>query len=258
VSSYVPPQHGAWAFLALPVLLGALVAPWTPLILLLAIAWVAVYPQSYAAFGLVRAKRPERFRRPLLVWSAVAAVPAAVLLAARPWLVWVGAVYVLFFLVNLRYARRNDERALTNDLVFVFECAAMVLVTWAVGVGDRSFVPPPVGDIPVEAWVLTAVAALAMAGSTLHVKSLIRERRDPRYSRASQAFSVVCVVIAAGLAALWGLPAGWWLVVPFVALAARAFVVGRRPLKPMVIGLVELAGFVLLYLGAGLAVVASP
>lgn len=256
-SSYVPPQHGAWAFLALPVLLGALVTPWTPLILLLALAWIAVYPMSYAALGMVRAKRPERFRRPLLVWSVVAAVPAVVLVVARPWLVWVGAVYVVFFLVNLRYARRNDERALANDMVFVFECAAMVLVTWALGVGGRSLVPPPVSDVPVEAWVLTAVAALAMSGSTLHVKSLIRERRDPRFARASQAFAVICVPVAAALAVAWDLPAGWWLVVPFVVLAGRAFAVGRRPLKPAVIGLVELAGFVAVYAGAVLASVAG-
>lgn len=249
-SSYVPPQHGAWAFLALPVLLGILVAPWTPLILLLALAWIAVYPMSYAAFGLVRARRSTRFRRPLLVWSLVTLVPAVVLVVARPWLVWVGAVYAVFFLVNLGYARRNDERALTNDMVFVFECAAMVLVTWAVGVGGTSLVPPPVADVPVDPWILAALTALALAGSTLHVKSLIRERRDPRFARASQAFAVVSVALVIGLAVLWGLPAGWWLVPPFVLLAVRAFVVGLRPRKPMVIGLVELAAIVLVWLGA--------
>jgi hypothetical protein len=253
MSSYVPPQHGAWAFLALPVLLGALVSPWTPLLLLLAVAWVAVYPLSYAAFGLVRAARPERFRRPLLVWSLVAAAPAAVLLWARPWLVWVGAVYAVFFLVNLGYAHRNDERALTNDLVFVFECAAMVPVTWAVAVGGPSLAPPPVVDVPVRAWVLAAVVVLALTGSTLHVKSLIRERRDRRFALASRVFAVASVGGAAGLAIAWGLPAGWWLVAPFALLAVRAFVVGRRPLKPMAIGLIELAGIVLVYAGALLA-----
>jgi hypothetical protein len=253
MSSYVPPQHGAWAFLALPVLLGALVSPWTPLILLLAVAWIAVYPASYAAFGMVRAKRNERFRRPLLVWSLVAGVPAAVLVWQRPWLVWVGAVYALFFLVNLYYARRNDERALTNDLVFVFECAAMVPVTWAVAVGGSTLQPPPLGDVPVRVWVLSAVTVLALAGSTLHVKSLIRERRDRRFAGASRVLAVASVAAAAALAVVWGLPSGWWLVVPFVALAGRAFVVGRRPLKPMAIGLIELAGMVLVYVGALLA-----
>lgn len=87
-SSYVPPQHGAWAFLALPVLLGVLVTPWTPLILLLALAWIAVYPLSYAAFGLARARRATRFRRPLAAWAVVTLVPAIALVVALPWLVW--------------------------------------------------------------------------------------------------------------------------------------------------------------------------
>ena len=66
MSTYVHPQHGAWAFLALPLVLGAVVTPWTPLLVALAVAWVAAYPMSYAAFGLVRAKRPRRFRAPFL------------------------------------------------------------------------------------------------------------------------------------------------------------------------------------------------
>jgi amino acid transporter len=119
VSTYVPHQHGAWAFLALPLVLGAVVTPWTPLLVALAVAWVAAYPMSHAAFGLVRARRPRRFRAPFLVWSAVVLPAAAILLVERPWLIWVGLSYALLFTVNMRYARRNNERALANDLVFI-------------------------------------------------------------------------------------------------------------------------------------------
>ncbi|MDA8436005.1 MAG: YwiC-like family protein, partial [Actinomycetales bacterium] len=193
MSSYVPPQHGAWAFLGLPLVLGAVVTPWTPLLVLLAVAWVAAYPWSYAAFGLVRARRPQRFRAPFLVWSAVVLPASAVLLAWRPWLVWVGIGYLALFAVNLHYARRNDERALTNDAVFVAECAAMVAVTWAVGAGARSWAPPGLDAVPAHVWVLVIVCALVLLGSTLHVKSLIRERRDPRFARAARVLAVACV-----------------------------------------------------------------
>lgn len=227
MSSYLPPQHGAWAFLGLPLVLGAVLTPWTPLLLVLAVAWVAAYPWSYAAFGLVRAKRPQRFRTPFLVWSGVVLASSAVLLMGRPWLVWVGIGYAVLFAVNLRYARRNDERALANDAVFVAECAAMVAVTWAVGAGARSWTPPAVDAVPVRVWVLVAVCALVLLGSTLHVKSLIRERRDPRFALASRRFAVASVVVSVVLAAWWGWPSGAWLVVPFVALAVRAYVVTR-------------------------------
>jgi len=242
---YVPAQHGAWAFLGLPVLLASVVTPWSWLTLVLASAWVVAYPWSYAALSLVRARRPARFRRPLAVWSAVLVPLVAVLLLARPWLMWVGVGFLALFAVNVRFARRNDERALANDGVFILECSAMVLVTWAVAVGERSLAPPTVASVPVDVWVLTVVCALVLLGSTVHVKSLLRERRDPRYAAASRRLALASVVLAWGLAVWWGLPSGIWLVVPFVFLAVRALVVGRRPLPPGRIGMVELSGFVL-------------
>jgi len=253
VSSYLPPQHGAWAFLGLPLVLGAVVAPMTPLLLVFAVAWVAAYPLSYAAFGLVRARRPQRFRRPFGVWLAVVLPAVAVLLVARPWLVWVGFGYLVLFAVNLGYAHRNDERAIGNDLVFVAECALIVPVMWAVGAGDRSWTPPSLADVPMQAWALAIVCALVLVGSTLHVKSLIRERRDARYARASRLFALACVPVSAVVAVWWGLPSGLWLVVPFVVLAVRAFVVGRKPLRPGTLGIIELVCFVLTVVCAVLA-----
>jgi hypothetical protein len=250
---YVPPQHGAWAFLGLPVLLALTVTPWSWLIVVLTLAWVLAYPWSYAALGLVRAKRPARFRRPFMVFS-IALVPLVVaLMVARPWLLWAGLGLMLLFAVNVAYARRNDERSLVNDGVLIVECAAMVPITWAVAVGGQSFTAPSLVSVPTEIWVLTVLCALVLVGSTLHVKSLIRERRDPRYAAASRIVAVASVGAAVGLALWWGVPGGWWLVVPFVLLAVRAFVVGRRPLRPGVIGMIELAAFVVAVLAAVLA-----
>jgi hypothetical protein len=253
MSTYFPPQHGAWAFLGLPLALGAVVAPWTPLLGVLGVAWVAAYPLSYAALGLARARRANRFRRPLAVWSAVVLPAVAVLVLWRPWLVWVGLAYVTAFAVNVQYARRNNERTLANDAVFVAECSAMVVVTWAVAVGTQSWRPPGPATVPEEVWILAVVCALVLMGSTLHVKSLIRERRDPRFARASRMLAVASVPASVALAAWWGLPDGAWLVTPFVALAVRAFVVGRRPTRPGVIGMVELGAFLLVAVSAGLA-----
>jgi hypothetical protein len=254
MSTYLPPQHGAWAFLGLPLALAAVVTPWSPLLPLLILGWIAAYPLSYAALGLARARHRRRFMRPLGLWTAVALPPALVLLVARPWLVWIGASFLALFAVNLWFARRNDERALGNDLVFIVECAAMVPVTWAVAAGHRSWSPPALSAVPERVWLLTPVCALVLIGSTVQVKSLIRERRDPRYRQASQAFALISLLTSIALAGRWGWPGGNWLVVPFAVLVVRAFVVGRRPLRPVAIGMVELGGFVLIAVGALLAV----
>jgi hypothetical protein len=49
------------------------------------------------------------------------------------------------------------------------------------------------------------------------------------------------------------LPSGWWLVPPFVVLAVRAVAVPRRAWRPGVIGMVELAAFVLVAVAVAVA-----
>ena len=253
MTSLLPPQHGAWAFVGLPLALGAIVAPGTALLPVLAIAWIAAYPLSYAALALVRARHGRRFRGPFVLWSAVALPPAFIVVAWRPWLIWVGLCYLALFAVNLRYVRCNDERAIGNDLVFIAECTAMVVVTWAVGAGRRSWWPPDPHSAPRQLWILATICALVLVGSTLHVKSLIRQRRDARYARWSKVLAVASIPAALALAAWWGRIGAVLLVIPFVAMGLRAFLTGRRPLRPALIGLIELGGFVMIAAAAFLA-----
>jgi hypothetical protein len=93
-------------------------------------------------------------------------------------------------------------------------------------------------------WLLAALCALVLIGSTLHVKSLIRERADPRYARASKTYAMVCLPAGATLALAWGLPDGWWLLVPFVVLTLRAWRPMRGQQRPGVIGAIALLCFV--------------
>jgi hypothetical protein len=247
----VPDQHGAWGFLLLPVVLGLAAGGWSPAVPVLVVAWVAAYPLTWALTGTLTAPRPERFRHALAVWSVVAVPAAVAAVLLRPWLLYLGAAYVGLFLVNLWFARRRRERSLANDLVLVAECTAMVPVVVGVAVTDGWAVPD--GAMTETAVLVLALAcAVTLVGSTLHVKSLIRERRDPRYAQASRAYAVGSVVGMSVAVAVTEV--GAVLVVPFVALALRAFVVRDPRLRPAKIGLVELACLLLL---AGCAFVAA-
>ena len=245
-TSLVPPQHGAWAFIGLPLVLGALVTPasWTTPVLV----WAALtgYPASYFALSMTRARRPARFRRPLAVWSLAAVLPVVMLVAARPWLVVVGLGYACLFAVNLAFARRNHERDLVNDAVLIAEGVALVPLTWWLAEQGTT--------IPQRAWLLTAVCALVLVGSTLHVKSLLRERRNPAYATASRAFAGASLVAAVGIASVWGLPEGLGLVAPFVVLLLRSLKRDWGGWRPARIGLLELTFSVAVAAGAAYAV----
>jgi hypothetical protein len=257
-TSLVPPQHGAWAFLGLPLALGFLGGDpswaWLPL----AWAWIAAYPASYFVLSYVRARRPERFRRPLAVWVALFAPAGVAVVLLRPWLLWVAALYLASFVVNLTYASRNRERDLVNDAVFVAQCSAMVAVTSLVGDDPDASMPGPLlSAVPGHVWLLALVCGAVLLGSTLHVKSLLRERRDPRFARASKVFAVACLLASPALALAWGLPAGWLLVPAFALLAARALRRDWSGMRPGTIGMVELAGFVVVLGFAAMAVAAA-
>lgn len=244
-TSLVPPQHGAWAFVALPLVLGSLATPASWLTLLLAWAAFTCYPASYFALSLARARRGVRFRRPLLVWTLAAAVPVTMLLVSRPWLAGVGLGYAALFAVNVAFARRNHERDLINDAVLIVQVVALVPLT--------HLLAEPSAVVPERVWLLTGICALVLVGSTLHVKSLLRERRNPVYARTSRVFSVASLGAVVALAWLWGLPAGLGLVAPFVFLAARALKRNWDGSRPGRIGLLELAAFVAVAAGAAIA-----
>lgn len=240
----VPAQHGAWAFLVLPVVLGVIAGGASLTLLPVVATWIALYPFSWALTNRLTARRAERFDRPLLVWSLVVLpfVLAATLLV--PWLVWVGVGYLVPFAANLGYARAKRERSLSNDLVLVAECVAAVPVVVGVASGRGGWVPPWSAMATSSVALAALVCLLALVGSTLHVKSLIRERNNPSFTRMSQAFAILTVPVVAAGSLLSG--HDLLLVVPFVALALRALFGHDPSWRPSRIGLVELLGLVLL------------
>ena len=246
----MPGQHGAWAFLALPLALAMTRTGWFPLLPAVAIAWVSAYPLSWAATGRLTARRPERFDHALMTWAPIALLAGIPLVVACPWLVWVLVVYAALWLVNLGFASDRRERSLANDLVLVAECTLMVPVVLGIGGAEAGWSPPY--DVLDSHLLLPVVAcACALLGSVLHVKSLIRERRNPRYAVASRAFAVaatLAVAVAAGAS-----DRSLWVVLPFGALAARTWLVRGPGWRPARLGMVELAGLVLVVVGVGLA-----
>jgi len=240
----LPDQHGAWGFLLLPVALGAAAGGWSWSLIPVTAAWVAAYPLTWALSGRLTAPRSrERFNRALRLWTAMAAPLMLVSVAVQPWLVWVGVAYLIPVAVNVAFARARRERDLANDLVLVAACTAAVPVIAAVAANRGGWVPPWTAMTSETVGVMALVCALALMGSTLHVKSLIRERANPAFTMAARLFAAasIPVVLFASLSAGHSL----WLAVPFVAFYARAQFLHRPTWRPARIGMLELGGLVL-------------
>ena len=231
--TFVPPQHGAWAMLTVPYLAGLLVAGWSWVAAPLGIAWLAGYLLSYYAFLAIKTGRPGRWRAQLLVYSALAVPLVGVVVWARPSVLWYAPAFAALWAVNAWYARRRQERALLNDLSSVVQSCLMV------------FVVATVAEAPLaDAGGAFAVCLAYFAGTTLYVKTMIRERNNATYRWWSigyhaLAFAAVTVLAVAGrLGLVWVGVFGWFL--------ARAWVFPGRGLAPKQVGLIEIANCMLL------------
>lgn len=245
---WFPPQHGAWAFIGLPIALGFVVAPWTPLLVLTAIGAIAAFPLSHFLTAIIRYPNKARYVKPLILWAALSVPLALVVLVARPWLIWFGACYLIALSLNIALARNKRERSLTNDVIFIVECVALTPIMWGIGSGTDAIAPAAsnLSLAPASLWVTTTLAFLLLVDSTLHVKSLIRERNNPRYRTASRAWSIFSLAAAVVLATAVGWPA-LVIAVPFGYLIVRSYALTGKDLRPGILGVVELGAILLLF-----------
>lgn len=228
---YIPPQHGAWAMLIAPWLAGVLTAGFHWAHLPLLGAWVAGYLLSYYALQAVKTRRLSRVRPQLLLYGPITAVLGLVVVLARPQVLAFAAGYALLLALNAAYAWRRRERALVNDLASVVQSCLMVFV--AATVADAGIGP-----------VVPAFTAILLyfTGTVLYVKTMIRERGNTSYRRASVAYHV----LALGAVAFLSIP----IAAVFVLLLVRAAVLPRYRLAPKHVGITEIIASTLVVITA--------
>jgi hypothetical protein len=239
---WLPGQHGAWAMLAVPFLLGIAASRPNPWQLVLAVTAVTGYLTSALVQAQLRTRRRDGSPVPLLTFGALFAVSGLALVVARPALLAGLAVIVPASAVTLGGARPGTRRDLANSLAQVAQ--ALVLVPAAALVSGAFDGGPVVAA--------TLVGAAYLVGTVLVVRSVIRERDNRAFATASIGFHGALVV-----GALVFLPLVYALLA--AALTARAAALPavqrhwrgtHRPLRPVQVGVVEMIAAVAVVLVA--------
>lgn len=237
VRRYVPREHGAWAMLLLPFVLGTWAGGWRPACLVLLVAWLAAYGTAHYVDLALKSRRTGRYRSPLLVWGGVLVVSGGASLWMAPWLALAVLFLLPFALVNAWFARARNERYWLNGAVSATAASLFVLAAYAVASGATSWAQ--VLELPwVTASQLLVLCWFYLVGSVLFVKTMIREAGDATYLRSSVAFHAVAVPVAGVIALPLVLPFAWYL--------ARAAVLPHRTMRPAQVGLVEIISWLLL------------
>ncbi|HYO86093.1 MAG TPA: YwiC-like family protein [Dermatophilaceae bacterium] len=237
----MPNQHGAWAMLAVPFLTGVVRGGpiWAHLLLL--VCWLVGYFAFFAAGQWLRSRRSTRLRTPVLVYGLATLAFGAPLVAMRPDLLVWGAVYLPLAAISLGFSARRDDRALLNDAATIIAACLMTPVAYQLGQGS---VPWSDSLDWHRVWWATVALLCYFFGTSLYVKTVIRERTNAAYHRASVGYHAAVVLFWA-IAGWWGAPIRapvWCTLLGFFAvMTIRAAVMAGRRVKPMSVGLGELA-----------------
>ncbi|MFH1474782.1 MAG: YwiC-like family protein [Chloroflexota bacterium] len=229
---WFPRQHGAWAMLAVPLLLGVAATAPSPWHLVLGVAAVAGYLAAATAQAWLRARRRPTFLPSLALYGGVFATAGGLLLVAFPALLLATVVVVPASALVIGGARPGTPRDLVNSLaqtaiaLVLAPAAALLSGAWEADTVLRA----------------TLVAAGYLVGTVLVVRSVIRQRGRLGFTAFSVAFHAALTVGAAVI-----LP--WAYAACAAGLTARAIglpIVERRragtarPLRPVHVGIVEI------------------
>lgn len=238
---WVPNQHGAWAMLIVPFLVGVVerVRSGESVLFLipLGVCWFAGYFAFFAVSGWLKApaKRRAVWVRPIAVASALTFIAGLVtVVLTGPQLAWWIPAFAVFLIPALVLAKRRRERDWTGGALTVAAASVMTLVARYPSPGDLMAAPDRTAML-----ILTGGIFAYFFGTVLYVKTNIRERGSRPYLLASLVWHAASLLVFAVLAATG--VAQWWWSTFFVATLVRAVLVPRRqpPLRPAPIGIIE-------------------
>jgi len=153
------------------------------------VAWLAAYFLSFAVLQWIRTGRTHIYAKPAILYGAALAGFGGAAAVAAPRILALAPLFVPMLLVNAWYSARNRERALANDFAAVIQFSLIVYVAYAAGGGSDWRM----------AGELFLLSVLYYAGTVFYVKTMIRERHNPLYYRASVAYHAAALAVSAFL-----------------------------------------------------------
>lgn len=215
-AEWLPQQHGAWAMLFVPFIVGVVLRVQEgqfhvfaiPLLLL----WLVGYFAFYDLSMWLKARNKTRYVRPLQVYGGLSALLGSVVLWLEPGLAQWGLAYAPLLGIGLWQAWKKDETALLGRIVTVIAACLICAVTFSDGLFPfmRGLEVSPAFQ---RAAIATVVLTLYFIGTIYYVKTMIRERGEKGFLITSVAYHALITVLAALAAA-----AHWinWLIPLFL------------------------------------------
>lgn len=227
---FLPKQHGAWAMLIIPFWLGVAASSFMWQHIPFFIGWLFLYLAAYPMLLLFKKNKKPSYLR----WTLIYFVPALLLLLiplwTRPSIVYFGLSMVPFFIINAYYSKRNRDRALLNDM-------SAICVFAIAGLASSYLAEGGINELTILAFI---ASILFFIGSTLYVKTMIRERKNPRFKWISWSYHIVILIV-------WLLLGDWIVTLAFIPSLGRAIYFYGKLYAIKTIGICEIINSVLFF-----------
>lgn len=206
--------------LASPVVVGLIAARPAWVHLPLVGTWLVGYLWFNATGLWLKSRRKPRYWPPVRAYSIALLPLGLATLALQPRLALWAPAFAPLVAFGLWMAWRRKDRALSSGVATVLAAAGFTAVI--MDAGSRLDVALAVR--------LALIQAAYLVGTLLYVKTMIREKGNPRFLVASVGWHAACTIVALVL----GL---WWVAAVFVALTARSWLFARMSLSPKQVGI---------------------
>lgn len=217
-------QHGVWAMIFMPVVLGMIGSGFHFSQVLFLIGWLLIFlAADHVLFFIKRLKRREyEYLSAAMMLALISAVLFIYPLLAEYRIIYFFLSMVPLGLINIYYASNKDERNIINDMtaILIFSVAGGA----AAFLGTHEFNPV----------VLTVIiiSFIHFTGTALVVKTVIREKKNKTYHKLSYAYHALVLIIMV----FWN----WMLAIAFLPSLLRALYVAGKNVTPKQLGMLEI------------------
>lgn len=221
-------QHGALVMAFVPFFYAVFTSHVVINHIWLGISWLFLYLFSYPFFGIFSKKNSQRQKK----WAAIYAVSS--LLFALP-LLWQDLAVLQFSLpilplaaIQIYYAKQKNERHLLNDIAGILTFGVVGMAAAYLAIGDYRF-------------EVLLHPSLFFIATTFYIKSVARERKNPRYWK----MSLLLHLLFGGAYAFSGYE---WIALAYFIAILRAWFVPKWKWNIKQVGLLEFATVLFFFL----------
>lgn len=188
---------------------------------------LVLYLFSYVSISYVhKAKAKKEYLHAAIVYFMIAFVFGMVSLLYEWRILLFVVVMIPLFIVNMYYARQKNERALLNDMsaIIVFCIGGLVSYYFSMKLIDKT------------ALFITLISFLYFLGSTFYVKTMIREKNNPKYRLISWGYHILLTIIVFAI--------NPWCSLIFIPSVIRAIMLYGKKISIIKVGVLEIANSV--------------